>query len=60
MGTTARSWVRRKFLKEKNPKIQVIGVHPAEGAQVPGIRKWPEAYQTEDLRPLARRIASSR
>ena len=45
MGTTGTIMGTSKFLKEKNPKIQVIGVHPAEGAQVPGIRKWPEAYQ---------------
>jgi len=45
MGTTGTIMGTSKFLKEKNPRIQVIGVHPAEGAQVPGIRKWPEAYQ---------------
>ena len=45
MGTTGTIMGVSKFLKEKNPKIQVIGVHPAEGAQVPGIRKWPEAYE---------------
>jgi cysteine synthase B len=33
-----------RFLKEKNPAIEVIGVQPAPGSQVPGIRKWPEAY----------------
>lgn len=33
-----------RFLKEKNPQIQIIGVHPAEGANVPGIRKWPKEY----------------
>jgi S-sulfo-L-cysteine synthase (O-acetyl-L-serine-dependent) len=33
-----------RYLKEKNPAIQIIGVQPADGAQVPGIRKWPEAY----------------
>jgi cysteine synthase B len=33
-----------KFLKEKNPKIQIVGCQPAEGSQIPGIRKWPEAY----------------
>ena len=45
MGTTGTIMGVSRFLKEKNPKIQVIGVHPAEGAQVPGIRKWPEAYE---------------
>jgi S-sulfo-L-cysteine synthase (O-acetyl-L-serine-dependent) len=33
-----------RYLKEMNPAIQIIGVHPAEGSNVPGIRKWPEAY----------------
>jgi S-sulfo-L-cysteine synthase (O-acetyl-L-serine-dependent) len=44
MGTTGTIMGCSKFLKEKNPKIQVIGVQPKEGSQVPGIRKWPEAY----------------
>jgi cysteine synthase B len=44
MGTTGTIMGVGKFLKEKNPAIQIIGVHPADGAQVPGIRKWPEAY----------------
>src|SRR5262249_30860504 len=30
--------------KEKNPKVQIIGCQPEEGSQIPGIRKWPEAY----------------
>jgi cysteine synthase B len=33
-----------RFLKEKNPAIEIIGAQPAEGSQIPGIRKWPEAY----------------
>jgi cysteine synthase B len=33
-----------RFLKEQNPNIQIVGVQPEEGAQIPGIRKWPEAY----------------
>ena len=44
MGTTGTIMGCSRFLKEKNPKIQVIGVQPAPGAQVPGIRKWPEEY----------------
>ncbi len=44
MGTTGTIMGCSRFLKEKNPAIQVIGVQPAPGAQVPGIRKWPEAY----------------
>jgi cysteine synthase B len=44
MGTTGTIMGCSRFFKEKNPKIQVIGVQPEEGAQIPGIRKWPEAY----------------
>jgi S-sulfo-L-cysteine synthase (O-acetyl-L-serine-dependent) len=44
MGTTGTIMGCSRFLKEKNPAIQVIGVQPAPGAQVPGIRKWPEEY----------------
>ena len=44
MGTTGTIMGCSRFLKEKNPAIRVIGVQPAPGAQVPGIRKWPEDY----------------
>lgn len=44
MGTTGTIVGTSKFLKEKNPSIQIIGVQPKEGAQIPGIRKWPDAY----------------
>ena len=44
MGTTGTIMGCARFFKEQNPKIQVIGVQPDEGAQIPGIRKWPEAY----------------
>ncbi len=44
MGTTGTLMGCSRFLKEKNPGIQVVGVQPAAGSQVPGIRKWPEAY----------------
>src|SRR6187455_883360 len=44
MGTTGTIMGCSRFLKEKNPKIQIIGCEPAEGSQIPGIRKWPEAY----------------
>jgi cysteine synthase B len=33
-----------RYFKKKNPKIEVIGCQPAEGSQIPGIRKWPQAY----------------
>ena len=44
MGTTGTIMGVSRFLKEKNPAIQVIGCQPDEGSQIPGIRKWPEAY----------------
>jgi S-sulfo-L-cysteine synthase (O-acetyl-L-serine-dependent) len=44
MGTTGTITGVSRFLKEVNPAIQIIGVHPADGSNVPGIRKWPEAY----------------
>ena len=44
MGTTGTIMGCSRYLKEQNPAVQVIGVQPAEGANVPGIRKWPEAY----------------
>jgi cysteine synthase B len=45
MGTTGTIMGVSRFLKEKDPAIQIIGVHPTDGSQVPGIRKWPAAYQ---------------
>ena len=45
MGTTGTIMGCSRFLKERNPAIQVVGVHPGPGAQVPGIRKWPPEYQ---------------
>ncbi|MGQ0659090.1 MAG: cysteine synthase CysM [Chromatiales bacterium] len=44
MGTTGTIMGVSRFLKEKNADIQIIGCHPAEGSQIPGIRKWPAAY----------------
>ena len=44
MGTTGTIMGTSRFLKEKNPAIQIIGVHPKDGANVPGIRKWPVEY----------------
>jgi len=44
MGTTGTIMGCSRYFKEKNPKIQVIGCQPSEGSQIPGIRKWPEAY----------------
>ncbi len=44
MGTTGTIMGVSRYLKEQNPNIQIIGVQPEEGSQIPGIRKWPEAY----------------
>jgi cysteine synthase B len=74
MGTTGTIMGAGKFLKEQNPAIQIIGCQPEEGSQIPGIRKWPEAYLPKiydpkrvdrliyvsqaDAEDLARRLAS--
>ena len=44
MGTTGTIMGVSKFLKEKNSNIQIIGAQPEDGSQIPGIRKWPDAY----------------
>jgi cysteine synthase B len=44
MGTTGTIMGCSRFFKEMNRNIQIIGVQPEEGAQIPGIRKWPQAY----------------
>jgi len=44
MGTTGTIMGCSRFFKEKSRKVQIIGCQPQEGSQIPGIRKWPEAY----------------
>ena len=44
MGTTGTIMGVSRYLKEQNPAIAIIGCQPDEGSQIPGIRKWPEAY----------------
>jgi cysteine synthase B len=44
MGTTGTIMGMSTYLKGQNPAIQVVGAQPAPGSQIPGIRKWPEAY----------------
>jgi cysteine synthase B len=44
MGTTGTIMGCSRYFKEVNPAIQVVGCQPEEGSQIPGIRKWPEAY----------------
>jgi len=74
MGTTGTIMGAGKFLKEKNPAICIVGCQPAEGSQIPGIRKWPAAYLPKiydakrvdrleyvsqaDAEDMARRLAS--
>ena len=44
MGTTGTITGVSRYLKEKNPKVRIIGAQPSEGSRIPGIRKWAEAY----------------
>jgi cysteine synthase B len=51
MGTTGTITGVSRFLKEKNPAVRIVGAQPAEGSRIPGIRKWPEAYQPKIYDP---------
>jgi S-sulfo-L-cysteine synthase (O-acetyl-L-serine-dependent) len=51
MGTTGTIMGTSRFLKEQNPAIQIVGVHPQEGASIPGIRRWPESHQPKIYQP---------
>ncbi|MDA8554010.1 cysteine synthase CysM [Luminiphilus sp.] len=44
MGTTGTIMGVSRYLKSKNPQVQIIGLQPVEGSQIPGIRRWPAAY----------------
>ena len=44
MGTTGTIMGTSRYLKEMNPAITIVGCQPDDGSQIPGIRKWPEAY----------------
>jgi cysteine synthase B len=44
MGTTGTIMGTSQYLKEQNPDVEIVGVTPAEGSSIPGIRRWPEAY----------------
>ncbi|HVL59195.1 MAG TPA: cysteine synthase CysM [Burkholderiaceae bacterium] len=44
MGTTGTITGVSRYLKERNPAVQIVGAQPAEGSSIPGIRKWPDAY----------------
>lgn len=44
MGTTGTIMGTSRYLKEQNPAIHIVGLQPKDGAAIPGIRRWPEAY----------------
>lgn len=44
MGTTGTIMGVSRYLKEQNPAVQIVGLQPIDGASIPGIRRWPEAY----------------
>jgi cysteine synthase B len=44
MGTTGTIMGTSRYLKQQNPAIQIIGLQPADGASIPGIRRWPKEY----------------
>ncbi|MEG3659655.1 cysteine synthase CysM [Arenibacter palladensis] len=51
MGTTGTIMGTSTFLKERNSKIQIVGVQPADEAKIPGIRKWPQEYLPKIFNP---------
>ncbi len=51
MGTTGTIMGVSRYLKSKDPTIQVIGVQPTDGSSIPGIRRWPEAYLPKIYEP---------
>ena len=44
MGTTGTIMGVSRYLKEQNADVQIVGLQPKDGSQIPGIRRWPEAY----------------
>jgi cysteine synthase B len=44
MGTTGTAMGVSRFFREHKPEVAIVGLQPAEGAQIPGIRRWPEEY----------------
>ena len=53
MGTTGTITGVSRYLKEKRAEIRIVGAQPCEGSRIPGIRKWPEAYQPKIYDPTA-------
>ncbi len=67
MGTTGTIMGVSQYLKEQNPAIRIIGAQPEEGSQIPGIRKWPEAYlpkiydhsRVDQIEPVSQSVAET-
>ena len=67
MGTTGTIMGVSRYLKEQNPAIRIIGAQPEEGSQIPGIRKWPEAYlpkiydksRVDQIEPVSQSMAET-
>lgn len=51
MGTTGTIMGCSAYLKTRNPAIEIVGLQPTEGASIPGIRRWPEAYLPSIFEP---------
>lgn len=51
MGTTGTIMGVSRFLKEKSSAVEIIGVQPTDGSQIPGIRRWPKAYLPKIFEP---------
>lgn len=51
MGTTGTIMGTSRYLREQNPKIQIVGVQPVDGASIPGIRRWPAEYLPKIYEP---------
>jgi len=51
MGTTGTIMGVSRYLKEQNPRVQIVGVQPTEGSRIPGIRRWPKEYLPKIFEP---------
>jgi cysteine synthase B len=51
MGTTGTITGVSRYLKAQNPAVRIVGAQPSEGSRIPGIRKWPQAYQPKNYDP---------
>ena len=51
MGTTGTIMGVSAYLKQQNPEVQIVGLQPEDGASIPGIRRWPEAYLPKIFQP---------